>query len=119
MSCTSDRSLSRGFNIFWAVQLYCLLFKKDLNEVCCFIEQFSTKALHMAYAAMMDSVIVHHGCFCTYCKVKDHCRAVLIERGKFPGPDGYYPCSIESIDKWAPDEKQPLPYFHLYFNYTT
>lgn len=68
---------------------------------------------------MKNPVIVHHGCFCSYCEVKDHCRAVLIQRGKMGGPDGYYPTTIESTDEWAPDINEPLPYFKLYFNYTT
>ena len=63
---------------------------------------------------MTGSPAIHHGCFCKYCITRDHCYAVLIERKHFSGPDGYYPSTIESIDKWAPDDKEPIPYFRMY-----
>ena len=119
MSCTSERSLSCSFNIFWAVMLYCKLFNKELNEIEDFITQFSTKALHMGYAAMMSSVVIHHGCFCKYCKIRDQCQKILIRRGKTGGPDEYYPTTIDSVDSWAPDNNKPLPYFNLYFDLTS
>ena len=99
--------------------LYCEIFNKNLDEIRDFIDQFSTKALHMGYAATIGSPVVHHGCFCKYCKIHDDYGAALIKKNQMTDPTGYYPITIESIDKWAPDINKPLPYFKLYFDYTT
>ena len=96
--------------------IYCSLYNTEVGHARAFIREFSTKALHMGYDAMIGNPVIHHGCFCKYCKIKDHCYAVLIERRHFSGPDGYYPSSIESIDTWAPDDKEAIPYFRMYCN---
>lgn len=98
LSCVNNRSLSDGFEIFWAVLIYCELYNTKLADARPFFREFSTKALHMGYDAMIGKPVIHYGCFCKYCITKDHCYAVLIERKHFSGPDDYYPRSIESID---------------------
>ena len=116
LSCCSNRSLSRGFNMFWAALLYCKLYNTKMKYARIFFHEFSTKALHMAYAATIGNPILHRTCFCKQCQIRDHCLAVLLERGHFKVPDGKYPHTIDSIDKWCPDDKEPLPYFKMYFD---
>ena len=119
LSCRSERALPTGFSIYWAVMLYCEIFNKTIDEIREFLKEFSTKALHMGYAATIGVPVIHHGCFCKFCKIHDHCGAILIERGKMADPTGYYPITIKSIDEWAPDVNKPLSFFNLYFHYTT
>ena len=114
LSCTSERSLIRGFDIYWAVLLYCEFFSKTIDDCDDFFKEFSTKSLHLA-----NNVLLRHvNCNCKYCKIQRKCRNTLIQRGHFKGPDGYYPSSIKSIDSWQPDTQEPLNYFLMYFNLT-
>ena len=114
LSCVTNRSLSDGFDIFWAVLIYSRFTIQVLAKQDLFFKNFRQKALHMGYDAMIGSPAIHHGCFSKYCITRDHCYAVLIERTQFSGTEGYYPSTIESIDKWAPDDKEPIPYFRMY-----
>ena len=97
LSCVTNRSLNGGFDIFWAVLIYCSLYKTTIQKARPFFREFSTKALHMGYNDISSPI--HHACFCKYCTIRDHCFAILMERKQFSGPDGYYPSTIESIDE--------------------
>ena len=112
LSCTEERRLLRAFDIYWAVLLYCEFFSKTVNECDEFVEQFSTKSLHWAH----DVLRKHVNCNCNYCKICYKCRNILIKRKHFSGPDEYYPTYLEDIDKWAPENQEPLNYFKLLFD---
>ena len=116
LSCCKNRSLSAGFHMFWAVLLYCKLYNTDINYARIFIHEFSTEALHMAYAATYGQTLLHQACFCKQCQIRNHCKEVLTERGHFKGPDGKFPKTVDTIDKWCPDDQLPLPYFKMYFD---
>ena len=112
LSCSSERSLLRGFDIYWAVLLYCEYYSKTINQCEVFLTQFSTKSLHWAN----DTLQRHVNCNCDYCKIQQKCQNVLIKRGHFAGPDEYYPTSLESIDLWTLETQEPLNYFKMYFD---
>ena len=116
LSCCKNRSLSAGFNIFWAVLLYCKLYNTEIKYCRIFLHEFSTKALHMGYAATYGEPTLHQACFCKQCQIRTECLEVLLERGHFKGPDGKFPPSVDSIDKWCPDDQVPLPYFKMYYD---
>ena len=70
----------------------------------------------MGYATTYGKPTLHQACFCKQCQIQRECLEVLLERGHFKGPDRKFPPSVDSIDKWCPDDQVPLPYFKMYYD---